>query len=97
MTDRKEPAVVPKAEEGGTLSLELGDVTGTQSVVANDVQHSLPAGAVARAAANQFSLPENVPWSLHNDRGAWLDDETPIGDQVTPGERLWVSPKSHLG
>ena len=79
------------------LSLELSDVTGTHSVVASNVQHSLPAGAVARAVANRFSLPENVPWSLHNDRGSFLDDETPIGDQVTTGTKLWVSPKAHLG
>jgi hypothetical protein len=81
----------------GTLSLELNDVTGTHSVVASNVQHSLPAGAVARAVANRFSLPENVPWSLHDDRGAFLDDEAPIGDQVTTGTKLWVSPKTHLG
>jgi hypothetical protein len=97
MTVRQEPAVAPTAPSGGALSLELSDVTGTNSVVADDVQRSLPAGAVARAVANQFSLPENVPWSLHDDRGAFLDDEAPIGDQVTTGAKLWVSPKTHLG
>ena len=97
MTSRQEPAVAPSAAARDALSLELSDVTGTNSVVADDVQHSLPAGAVARAVANQFSLPENVPWSLHDDRGAFLDDEAPIGDQVTTGAKLWVSPKTHLG
>jgi hypothetical protein len=97
MTRRQETAVAPSAAEGGALSLKLSDVTGSHSVDAHDVQHSLPAGAVARAVANQFSLPENVPWSLHDDRGAFLDDEAPIGDQVTTGARLWVSPKTHLG
>ncbi len=97
MTSRQEPAVAPNAADGDALSLELSDVTGTHSVVADDVQHSLPAGAVARAVANQFSLPENVPWSLHDDRGAFLDDAAPIGDQVTTGAKLWVSPKTHLG
>ena len=96
MTTRQESAVAPNAA-GGVLSLELSDVTGSHSLVAEDVQHSLPAGAVARAAANQFSLPENVPWSLHDDRGAFLDDEAPIGDQVATGAKLWVSPKTHLG
>ena len=95
MTLRQEPAA--GADNGDTLSLELADVTGTHSVVANDVQQNLPAGAVARAAANRFSLPENVPWSLHDDRGTFLDDETPIGDQVDTGAKLWVSPKTHLG
>jgi hypothetical protein len=97
MTSRQDLAVAPVAAGGDALSLELSDVTGTHSVVADDVQHSLPAGAVARAVANQFSLPENVPWSLHDDRGAFLDDEAPIGDQVTTGTKLWVSPKTHLG
>jgi hypothetical protein len=77
--------------------LELSDITGTHSVVANDVQRSLPAGAVARATAARFSLPDNVPWSLHDDRGAFLDDEAPIGQQVENGSKLWVSPKTHLG
>ena len=97
MTVRQEPAVAPDIASGDALSLELTDVTGLHSVVAEDVQHNLPAGAVARAVANQFSLPENVPWSLHDDRGSFLDDETPIGDQVTTGAKLWVSPKTHLG
>ena len=97
MTSRQAPAVAPAAATGDALSLELSDVTGTHTVVADDVQHSLPAGAVARAAANQFALPDNIPWSLHDDRGAFLDDETPIGDQVTTGAKLWVSPKAHLG
>ena len=97
MTTRQEPAVAPSAVGGDALSLNLSDVTGTHSVVADDVQGSLPAGAVARAVANQFSLPDNVPWSLHDDRGAFLDDEAPIGDQVTTGAKLWISPKTHLG
>jgi hypothetical protein len=78
MTTRQEPAVTPKAADSDALSLELSDVTGTHTVVANDVQQSLPAGAVARTVANQFSLSENVPWSLHDDRGAFLDDEAPM-------------------
>jgi hypothetical protein len=97
MTVRQGTAVAPNEATNHDLSLKLSDVTGTHSVVADDVQCSLPAGAVARAAANQFSLPENVPWSLHDDQGAFLDDEAPIGDQVTTGARLWVSPKTHLG
>jgi hypothetical protein len=97
MTNRQELAVAAIVAAGDALSLELSDVTGVHSVVAEEVQHSLPAGAVARAAANEFALPDNVPWSLHDDRGAFLDDETPIGDQVASGAKLWVSPKTHLG
>ena len=95
MTSRYEPDASPDA--GGVLCLEVSDVTGTHALVAEDVQHSLPAGAVARSVANRWGLPDNVPWSLHDDRGAFLDDDAPIGDQVTTGDRLWVSPKTHLG
>ena len=97
MTSSQDTALAPDTASGGVLSLELSDVTGTHSVVAQNVQRDLPAGAVARAAANQFSLPENVPWSLLDDRGGFLDDETAIGDQVITGAKLWVSPKTHLG
>lgn len=97
MTVRQDAVVAPSAGNGDPLSLELADVTGTHTVVADDVQRSLPAGAIARAVASQFSLPENVPWSLHDDRGAFLDDEQAIGDQVETGAKLWVSPKTHLG
>ena len=89
----RQGAVVPSATPADSLRFELSDATGTHSVVADDVQHGLPAGAVARAVANQFSLPENVPWSLHDDHGAVLDDQKPIGDQVTTGAKLWVTPK----
>jgi hypothetical protein len=82
---------------GDVFRLELSDVTGTHMAEAKDVQRSVPAGAVARAAASRFSLPENVPWSLHDDRGAFLDDDRAIGDQVDNGAKLWVSPKTHLG
>lgn len=95
MATRQEPAV--SADNGDVLSLELADVTGSHSVVANDVQRALPAGAVARATANRFSLPENTPWALHDDQGAFLDDEVAIGDQVDSGAKLWISPKAHLG
>ena len=97
MMPQSDLAIAPGAPGDDLLSLELSDVTGTHSAVAGDVQHSLPAGAVARAAASQFSLPDNVPWSLHDDRGAFLDDDAPIGNQVQSGDRLWVSPKTHLG
>ena len=97
MTPQEDAVATPLAGNGDAFSLELSDVTGTHTVVAEDVQQSLPAGAIARAVASQFSLPENVPWSLHDDRGAFLDDEKPIGDQVQAGAKLWVSPKTHLG
>lgn len=97
MTNRQEAARASSATVGNMLSLELSDVTGTHTVVADEIEQSLPAGAVARAVASQLALPDNVPWSLHDDRGAFLNDEAPIGDQVTTGAKLWVTPKTHLG
>ena len=97
MTIRQEPAVAPTATGGetpqpGTERRHRYPLRGRRRRPAQP-----SGGAVARAVANQFSLPENVPWSLHDDRGAFLDDEAPIGDQVTTGAKLWVSPKTHLG
>ena len=78
------------------LSLELSDVTETHQMVFNG-QRSVPADAVARVAASRMSLPENVPWSLLDSQGSFLDGTAPIGDQVQEGARLWVSPMAHLG
>ena len=79
------------------LDFEAVDVTGSQSAAVNGVQRSLPAGVVAKALAQQMSLAPNTPWSLHDSRGAILDDERPIGEQVTPGEKMTIVPKAHLG
>ena len=90
-------AVLP--DEGtDTFTLEAVDVTRTQSVVAEDIQPSLPAEAVARALAARMSLPLNVPWALRDDStSAFLDDRTPIGEQLAPGSQVTVVPKTHLG
>ncbi len=79
------------------LQLELSDVTGTHQISADDVQPDVPAGALASAVASRMSLPDNVPWALHTDDGAFLREDQRIGDQVRSGDRLWVSPKTHLG
>ena len=80
------------------LSFEVTDVTGTHTVVASDVQPSLPAGAVANALANRMSLPADVPWALRDDRtSVFLDDSLAIGDQIETDARLTVTPKTHLG
>lgn len=92
--------------EGGTATLEppetfgfeATDVTGMHRVEARDVQRRLPAGAVARAVASRMALPDNVPWALRDEAtSAFLDDETPIGEQIGPDARLTVTPKTHLG
>jgi hypothetical protein len=82
----------------GLLDLEAADVTGTQTVVARDVQYSALAGSVARALAASMRLPPEVPWALRDDAtSAFLDDDRPIGDQVAPNAKVTVTPKTHLG
>lgn len=73
------------------------NVTGTQSV---DVRFdpALTAGAVADAIAARMALPNEVPWALRDDdSSAYLDDGQPIGSQITPGSRVTITPRAHLG
>jgi hypothetical protein len=82
------------------VRFEAADVTGTHRVVVDQVQASLPAGAVAQALAARMALPENVPWGLRDDSScAYLDDQRPIGEQLRTGAdaKLTVTPKTHLG
>ena len=80
------------------MTLEASDVTGTHQVLVQDVQRSLPAGAVAQALATRMLQPQNVPWTLREEStSAFLDDSRPIGDQVTTNSRLTVTVKAHLG
>ena len=83
----------------GTVKFEATDVTGTVTMAVSDIQRTLPAGAVAQALAAKMELPDNVPWTLRKDSsGAYLDDESPIGDQLGEiDEKLTVAPKAHLG
>ncbi len=80
------------------FSFEASDVTGTHQVFVENVDRSLPAGAVARALAARMSLPQNVPWGLReNSNSAFLADEQPVGSQIEPGASVTITPKSHLG
>jgi len=81
-----------------TLDFEVSDVTGTHQLMASEVQRGLPAGAVARSLASRMKLPQNVPWALRDETtSAFLDDAQPIGDQIQPGAKVTVTPKTHLG
>ncbi len=99
MSHPKNDAVeVPvSADENGTFSFDTVDVTGTHEAHVSDVDPNLPAQVVARALAARMALPQNVPWSLHDSSGAFLDDNVSIGEQVKSGETLTVAPKTHLG
>ena len=81
-----------------TFTFAAQDVTGTHALEAKDVPRSSPAGAVAQALASKMSLPENIPWTLRNDRtGAYLDEQSPIGEQIDSGAKVTLTPKTHLG
>jgi hypothetical protein len=98
MATRDGAVAAPEPSTMEVLSFEAGDVTGTHSVIANDVQRTLPAGMVAKALAARMSLPQNVPWALRNEStSAFLDDDKPIGDQLAPGAKVTLTPKTHLG
>lgn len=80
------------------FDFEAIDVTGTMTLHARDMKPSTPAGTAARAIAARMQLPSNVPWMLRSDQtGAFLEEEDAIGDQIEAGERVVVTPKTHLG
>jgi hypothetical protein len=80
-----------------TIRFEATDVTGTHSAVAN-VQRSLPTAAVVDSLVKQMTMPENVPYGLRDDTtGKFLNDDAPIGEQLTPQSRTTLTPKTHLG
>ncbi len=80
-----------------SLRFRATDVTGTMEMDVEDVQDSVPAGAVARTLAQRMELPTNVPWALRDDRGAFLVDDRQIGGQIEPGATVTLTPKTHLG
>ena len=97
MSSESATAVLPETDPD-SFTLEAVDVTGTHWVTAEDIQPSLPAESVARALAARMALPQNVPWALRSDTtGAFLDDRSPIGEQLEPGAQVTVVPKTHLG
>ena len=87
----------PNDAFSATVRFEATDVTGTHSAVA-DVQRSLPAAAVVDSLVKQMAMPENVPYGLRDDAtGKFLDDEAPIGEQLTSESQTTLTPKTHLG
>ena len=79
-----------------TLRIRATDVTGSLELD-TELQPEVPAGAVARTLAQRMELPTDVPWALRDDRGAYLDEERQIGEQLQPEARVTLTPKTHLG
>lgn len=92
-----ENPVATRAPEAPTFSFTASDVTGTHSASAA-VQPELPAEAVTDSLVAEMGLPANTPYGLRDEAsGEFLDDERPISEQIEPGSRLTVTPRTHLG
>jgi hypothetical protein len=92
-----EPLVAPPPR---SPSFRLRVTDATESLeLETDLQPDAPAGAVAQSLAQRMELPTDVPWALRDDRGAFLDDERQIGEQLdtTSNPRVTLTPKTHLG
>jgi hypothetical protein len=80
----------------GSFRLRATDVTGSLEIEA-ELQATVPAGAVARTLAQRMDLPTDVPWALRDDRGAFLDEDRQIGEQIGADETVTLTPVTHLG
>ena len=95
---RANGTAVADAPFGDVFDFDVSDVTQTREVRAQNVQRGALAGTVAKALANRMGLPENVPWTLREDStSAFLDDNRPIGEQLSPESKTTLTPKTHLG
>ncbi len=82
---------------GATLTFRAADVTGTRDLPV-EVQRGLDVGTVARSVASLMRLPDDVPWALRDQTSsAFLDEGRSIGEQLSPGARVTLTPKTHLG
>jgi hypothetical protein len=81
----------------GPMIFQATNVTGSQSIPV-EVNGGLTVRSVTESIAHRMALPDDVVWALRDDgSSAYLDDTRPIGDQVTPGARVTITPKTHLG
>ena len=91
--------VATEVETAGaaTLTVEVQTVTRSRRCTAT-LHRDVHADAAAATLAARLQLPASTPYALRSSRTAgFLDDARPLGEQVTPGARLTLTPKSHLG
>lgn len=90
----------PGAKSPATsMDLKAMSLTGVE-VDMKGIAVGTSAGLLTRAIATKLSLPGGTAYALRRDdaQAEYLDDEKSIADQgVTPGERLTIVPKAHLG
>lgn len=81
----------------GPLRFAASNVTGTQESEF-EVDPRLSAGSAAESIQARMGLPDDVSWALRDARSsAYLDESRPIGDQIEPGARVTITPRTHLG
>jgi hypothetical protein len=79
------------------MLLHATNVTGSQQISV-EVGPELSVRSVTDAIAARMALPGDVAWTLRSDDSSvYLDDGSPIGDQIAPGARVSITPRSHLG
>jgi hypothetical protein len=84
-------------KERPSIRLEAVDVTGSKRMPV-EVEGGLSADDAAETVAAMMALPSNVPWVLREDSSsAYLQGDVAIGDQLQPGARVTVTPRTHLG
>ena len=90
-------STIPIPERPKSFQFLARNVTATKTLPV-DVEAGLPAEAVARAVAELMAMPPDTPWALReDDTASFLDGDRPIGEQIRPGARVTLTPKSHLG
>jgi hypothetical protein len=91
------PRADPVPKNPQSFQFLARNVTATKTVPV-DVATTLPAEEVARAVAELMAMPQDTPWALReDDTASFLDGDRPIGEQLRPGARVTLTPKSHLG
>ncbi len=79
------------------VSFHAATVSGSQEIPI-EIERKLSVRAVTDSIATRMGLPQDVAWSLRDDgSSAYLDENRPIGEQIEPGARVSVTPRTHLG
>jgi hypothetical protein len=94
--DTEPPAAAAPPRRSASCRFRAGVVTDTLEMDV-DVPSDALTATVAQTLAQRMDLPTSVPWALRNDRGAFLDDERQIGEQIEADAKVTLTPKTHLG
>ncbi|HEX6813626.1 MAG TPA: hypothetical protein VF384_18550 [Planctomycetota bacterium] len=86
------------AEAPNKFWFRISDVTGTFSREADSYDPRMSVAAVGADLTRDIAWAKSTPWALRDDsRGEYLDEARPIGEQITPGADLVLTPRTHLG